>query len=48
MAILAASATEGSHLEIGTSAGYSTLWLALSCEAKGVAHAIFEVSPEKA
>jgi caffeoyl-CoA O-methyltransferase len=31
IALLAATAPEGTCLEIGTSAGYSTLWLALAC-----------------
>jgi predicted O-methyltransferase YrrM len=31
LCLLAASAPEGSWIEIGTSAGYSTLWLALAC-----------------
>ena len=33
IALLAASAPPGRCLEIGTSAGYSTLWLALACRA---------------
>lgn len=32
LALLAANAPDGSMLEIGTSAGYSTLWLSLACE----------------
>ncbi len=35
LAILAAGAPRGSVIEIGTSAGYSTLWLALGCAARG-------------
>ena len=31
IALLAASAPGGSYIEIGASAGYSTLWLALAC-----------------
>ena len=31
IAILAATAPAGQWVEIGTSAGYSTLWLALAC-----------------
>jgi len=34
IALLAASAPEGRCIEIGTSAGYSTLWLALACRAR--------------
>ena len=48
LALLAASAPEGEVLEIGTSAGYSTLWLALACEMLGRIVTTFEVLPEKA
>jgi predicted O-methyltransferase YrrM len=34
IAILAASAPEGRWVEIGTSAGYSTLWLALAARTR--------------
>lgn len=48
LAILAASSPRGACIEIGTSAGYSTLWLALACELVGKTVTTFEVSPEKA
>jgi caffeoyl-CoA O-methyltransferase len=48
LALLAAGAPEGAWLEIGTSAGYSTLWLALACEARGRNMTTFEILPEKA
>lgn len=48
IALLAGSAPEGVYLEIGTSAGYSTLWLALACENLGRTITTFEVLPEKA
>lgn len=48
LAILAAAAPEGDIIEIGTSAGYSTLWLALAAEALGRHVTTFEVLPEKA
>jgi caffeoyl-CoA O-methyltransferase len=48
IAILAASAPPGDLFEIGTSAGYSTLWLALACRALGKRITTFEVLPEKA
>ncbi|MHC1782243.1 MAG: hypothetical protein AB9891_05685 [Anaerolineaceae bacterium] len=32
LALLAAGAPEGEFVEIGTSAGYSALWIALACE----------------
>jgi len=48
LAILAASAPAGDYLEIGTSAGYSALWIALACEMWGRSLTTFEVMPEKA
>ncbi len=48
IALLAAGAPDGRYLEIGTSAGYSTLWLALACRATGRRVTTFEVLPEKA
>jgi caffeoyl-CoA O-methyltransferase len=47
LALLAAGAPEGKVIEIGTSAGYSTLWLALACEMQGRRIDTFEVLPEK-
>ena len=48
LALWAASAPPGSTLEIGTSAGYSSLWLALACRATGRTLQTFEILPEKA
>ena len=48
LALLAAGAPEGDIIEVGTSAGYSTLWLALVAEALGRRVTTFEVLPEKA
>ncbi len=48
LALLAASAPAGRWIEIGTSAGYSSLWLALACRAAGRRLTTFEVMPEKA
>jgi caffeoyl-CoA O-methyltransferase len=48
LAVLAASAPPGAYLEIGTSAGYSTLWLALACRELGRCLITFEVLEEKA
>jgi predicted O-methyltransferase YrrM len=47
LAILAASAPLGDCLEIGTSAGYSTLWLAFACQISGHKLVTFEILPEK-
>jgi len=48
LAILAASAPEGRWVEIGTSAGYSALWLALACREVGRKLTTFEILPAKA
>ncbi len=48
IALLAASAPEGDYIEIGTSAGYSALWLVLACRALGRKITTFEVLEEKA
>jgi caffeoyl-CoA O-methyltransferase len=48
LALLAASSPPGAWLEIGTSAGYSTLWLALACEQCNRRLTTFELLPEKA
>ncbi len=47
LAILAASAPAGSWLEIGTSAGYSTLWLAMAARSAGRRVTTFEFDPGK-
>jgi predicted O-methyltransferase YrrM len=48
LALLAASApTDGTWVEIGTSAGYSTLWLSLAAQEKGQTVTTFEVLPAK-
>jgi len=48
IALLAATAPAGTYIEVGTSAGYSSLWLALACEKLGRHLITFEVLPEKA
>ena len=48
VALLAMSAPRGACIEIGTSAGYSALWLALACRHLGRKITPFEVLPEKA
>jgi len=48
LALLAASAPRGPMLEIGTSAGYSALWLALACRAAARRLTTCEILPEKA
>ena len=48
LAILAAGAPEGAVIEVGTSAGYSALWLALACQATNRTLTTFEMLPDKA
>jgi caffeoyl-CoA O-methyltransferase len=47
IALLAANAPQGAFVEIGTSAGYSTLWLALACRQIGCRITTYEVLDEK-
>ena len=47
LSLLCASAPPGEILEIGTSAGYSTLWLSLAARATGRKLTTFEILPEK-
>jgi caffeoyl-CoA O-methyltransferase len=47
LALLAASAPKGAVLEVGTSGGYSTLWLALACGEAGRRITTFEIVPQK-
>jgi caffeoyl-CoA O-methyltransferase len=48
LAIIAACAPEGTFIEIGTSAGYSGLYLALACREVGARLITFEVLDRKA
>ena len=47
ISILAASAPKGEFIEIGTSAGYSTLWITLACKLIGTKVTTFEILQEK-
>jgi predicted O-methyltransferase YrrM len=47
IALLAASAPQGALVEIGTSAGYSTLWLALACRQVGRTITTYEILEQK-
>ncbi len=47
LAMMAALAPRGRFIEIGTSAGYSTLWLSLACRERGTTITTFELLPEK-
>jgi predicted O-methyltransferase YrrM len=48
IALLAASGPAGLWIEIGTSAGYSALWLALACRERGQTLTTFEFLASKA
>jgi caffeoyl-CoA O-methyltransferase len=48
IALWAAAAPAGAMIEIGTSAGYSALWLAQACRIRGRSLTTFEILPEKA
>jgi caffeoyl-CoA O-methyltransferase len=48
IALWAASAPAGAMIEIGTSAGYSALWLAQACRLNARRLTTFEILPEKA
>jgi caffeoyl-CoA O-methyltransferase len=48
IALQAAAAPAGRWIEIGTSAGYSTLWLALACRTVGRKILTYEILPDKA
>ena len=47
LALLCASAPRGGVLEVGTSGGYSSLWLSLACRERGDHLTTFEVLEEK-
>ena len=47
IALIAASTPEGSMVEVGTSAGYSTLWLSLACDVLGRQITTFDKDPHK-
>jgi predicted O-methyltransferase YrrM len=48
LAIAAACAPAGGWVEVGTSAGYSAMWLALAARHRGAQLVTFELLPEKA
>jgi len=48
LVLLCASAPKGGVLEIGTSGGYSSLWLSLACKERGDRLTTFEILEEKA
>lgn len=47
LALLCASAPKGGVLEVGTSGGYSSLWLSLACRARGDHLTTFEILEDK-
>lgn len=47
LALIAATAPEGEIIEIGTSGGYSALWISLACRALGRGLTTFEIAEAK-
>ncbi|MDH3688546.1 MAG: class I SAM-dependent methyltransferase [Gammaproteobacteria bacterium] len=47
LAILAASAGTGTWLELGTSCGYSAMWLSLACRLRGTRLITVDADPQK-
>jgi predicted O-methyltransferase YrrM len=47
LALLCANAPRGNVLEVGTSGGYSSLWLSLACKERGDHLTTFEILEEK-
>ncbi len=47
LALLCASAPKGNVIEIGTSGGYSSMWLSLACRVRGDKLTTFEILPNK-
>jgi predicted O-methyltransferase YrrM len=47
IALLAATCPDGDYIEIGTSAGYSSLWLTLALKPRVIKLKTFEILPEK-
>jgi predicted O-methyltransferase YrrM len=48
LALLATTAPQGAFLELGSSAGYSSLWLSLAARARGVRFMTVELDEKKA
>ena len=48
LALAAAGCPAGEMIEIGTSAGYSALWISLACRERGQKLTTYEILPEKA
>ncbi len=47
IALLASNCPTGDFIEIGTSAGYSSMWISLACMERGIRLKTFEILPEK-
>lgn len=47
LSIMASTSPKGKWLEIGTSAGYSGLWLSLACKLRNTKLTTFELNPKK-
>ncbi|MCL5034779.1 MAG: class I SAM-dependent methyltransferase [Bacteroidetes bacterium] len=47
LALIASNCPQGEFIEIGTSAGYSTLWISLACMERNIKIKTFEILSEK-
>jgi caffeoyl-CoA O-methyltransferase len=47
LAMLACNCPQGNFIEIGTSAGYSTMWISLAARERNIKIKTFEILPEK-
>lgn len=47
LALLCANAPKGNVIEVGTSGGYSSMWLSLACHVRGDKLTTFEILPNK-
>ena len=47
LALISSNCLEGNFVEIGTSAGYSSMWISLACMERNIKLKTFEILPEK-
>ncbi|GAI76475.1 unnamed protein product, partial [marine sediment metagenome] len=47
LAMLASNCPQGNFIEIGTSAGYSTMWISLACRERDIKVKTYEILPQK-
>lgn len=47
LALISSNCPEGDFVEVGTSAGYSSMWISLACMERNIKLKTFEILPEK-